>query len=183
MNLQKENISHVRTKAAAAAQDGLVKRRHLSVVENNEQVRKVSVDGEDKQRISVKSQANELVRKVQQTDQPPKDKQCVQRKVGKGKINRACDKSIAVKTEKCLEVVFPTELSPGLPDDVTDIDVGDEMLEYGAEIVVHLKGKEKDFVLPKDFLCQNSVTDTMRSVLVDWLIQVIHYFSYQSVLF
>ena len=47
------------------------------------------------------------------------------------------------------------------------------MLEYGAEIVTYLKGKEKETVISQDFIDDSHVTKEMRSILVDWLIQVI----------
>ena len=74
-----------------------------------------------------------------------------------------------------VEVVSPETLP--LLEGIINIDVDDSTFEYGAEIVAYLKERETLFVLPEDFLLQNSVTELMRSVLVDWLIQVSHGYS------
>jgi len=75
-------------------------------------------------------------------------------------------------------VVSPKTLA--LPEGILNIDVGDGMFEYGAEIVAYLREREILFVIPEDFLAQNSVTELMRSVLVDWLIQVHHYLKFSQ---
>ena len=77
---------------------------------------------------------------------------------------------IPKEIETVLEVVSPETLP--LPEGIINIDLDDGMFEYGAEIVAYLKERETLFVLPEDFLLQNSVSELMRSILVDWLIQV-----------
>jgi len=62
-----------------------------------------------------------------------------------------------------------------LPEGVINIDIEDGMLEYGAEIVTYLKGKEKEMVISHDFIDDSHVTKEMRSILVDWLTQVQHH--------
>ena len=62
-----------------------------------------------------------------------------------------------------------------LPEDVVDIDDEDEMSDYGSEIVSYLRKLERNFILPYDFLDNSTVTSSMRSTLVDWLIQVQHH--------
>jgi len=62
-----------------------------------------------------------------------------------------------------------------LPEDVVDIDDEDEMSDYGSEIVIYLRRLERNFTLSYDFLENSTVTTSMRSTLVDWLIQVQHH--------
>jgi len=61
-----------------------------------------------------------------------------------------------------------------LPEDVVDIDE-DNKTDYGAEIVIYLRKLEKSFILNDDFLEDSSVSHSMRSILVDWLVQVQHH--------
>ena len=49
------------------------------------------------------------------------------------------------------------------------------MSDYGSDIVHYLRQLETSFTLEPDFLDSSSVTSTMRSTLVDWLIQVQHH--------
>ena len=160
-NLQKENISNVRTKAAIIPQDGLAKRRHLSVVDNNEQVRKLSVDCEDKcksRKNGVKSEPNEKAQDILKNQHEREEK----KDLGKVKV----DKAVTESSE-----LLSTKILPNLPEGVINIDQNDDMSDYGADIVSHLKEREKAFTLHEDFLEENSVTESMRSILVDWLIQ------------
>ena len=62
-----------------------------------------------------------------------------------------------------------------IPEDVVDIDENGEMSDYGSDIVHYLRQLETSFTLQHDFLDSSSVTSTMRSTLVDWLIQVQHH--------
>merc|ERR1719427_278713 len=61
-----------------------------------------------------------------------------------------------------------------LPEDVVNIDE-DGKTDYGAEIVIYLRKLEKSFILNDDFLEDSSVSHSMRSILVDWLVQVQHH--------
>jgi len=63
---------------------------------------------------------------------------------------------------------------PSLPDGVVDIDL-DCSYEYAAEVVSYLKSEEVDRILPRNFLDSSGVSVNMRSILVDWIIQVQHY--------
>jgi len=62
-----------------------------------------------------------------------------------------------------------------LPENVVDIDDEGEMSDYGSEIVIYLRRLERNFTLSYDFLENSTVTTSMRSTLVDWLIQVQHH--------
>eukprot|EP00092_Neocalanus_flemingeri_P040926 GFUD01044560.1.p1 GENE.GFUD01044560.1~~GFUD01044560.1.p1 ORF type:complete len:506 (-),score=174.28 GFUD01044560.1:311-1828(-) len=61
-----------------------------------------------------------------------------------------------------------------LPEDVVNIDE-DGMTDYGSEIVSYLRKLQESFTLNEDFLDDSSVTRSMRSILVDWLVQVQHH--------
>jgi len=63
---------------------------------------------------------------------------------------------------------------PVLPAGVIDIDL-DCPYEYAAEVVSYLKSMETDRILPRNFLDSSGVSDNMRSILVDWILQVQHY--------
>ena len=57
-----------------------------------------------------------------------------------------------------------------LPDGVIDIDDNED--DYGSDMFAYLREREELFVVEEDYLDQNSVSPEMRSVLVDWLLQV-----------
>ena len=57
-----------------------------------------------------------------------------------------------------------------LPEGVVDIDDNEE--GYGSEMFAYLREREELFVVEEDYLDQSSVSPEMRSVLVDWLLQV-----------
>jgi len=62
-----------------------------------------------------------------------------------------------------------------VPDGVVNIEVEDGLYEYSREVVVYLKELEVVNPIPVDFLEDGSISGTMRSILVDWLIQVQHH--------
>merc|ERR1719509_685802 len=64
-----------------------------------------------------------------------------------------------------------------LPSGVVNIE-DNGMYEYAQDIVKYLKIKEKEFVVSKDFLEGKSVSQSMRSLLVDWLIQCQHHLKF-----
>jgi len=63
---------------------------------------------------------------------------------------------------------------PVLPDGVVDIDI-DCSYEYAADVITYLKSEEVDRILPRNFLDSSGVSVNMRSILVDWIVQVQHY--------
>jgi len=66
--------------------------------------------------------------------------------------------------------------SNGIPENVVNIDTADEdMFQYRSEIIKYMWKLEMKFLVPHDFLERGSVSPTMRSTLVDWLIQVQHH--------
>jgi len=63
-----------------------------------------------------------------------------------------------------------------IPEDVVTIDTADDdMFQYCSEIIKYMWKLEMKFIVPHDFLERGSVSPTMRSTLVDWLIQVQHH--------
>ena len=60
-------------------------------------------------------------------------------------------------------------------DGVVNIEVEDGLYEYSREVVVYLMELETVHPIPVEFLDEGSITGTMRSILVDWLIQVQHH--------
>merc|ERR1712025_1053508 len=62
-----------------------------------------------------------------------------------------------------------------LPEDVLNIEVDDGLYEYSRDIVYYLMQLETTDPIPPNFLEEGSITTNMRSILVDWLIQVQHH--------
>jgi len=62
-----------------------------------------------------------------------------------------------------------------LPTDVVNIEVDDGMYEYSKEVVKYLMMLESMNPIPPEFLEDGSITANMRSILVDWIIQVQHH--------
>jgi len=63
-----------------------------------------------------------------------------------------------------------------LPDNIVNIDVDvDDVYEYCNEVVKYLYEIENYAVTPIDYLEDGSVSENMRSILVDWMIQVQHH--------
>jgi len=78
-----------------------------------------------------------------------------------------------LKTKRSFVIV--DEPLPSLPEGVINIDIEGGLYEYAASVIVYLKQKEKEFVLSQNFLEGGSTSIAMRSMLVDWLIQVQHH--------
>lgn len=167
-NNHKENVTKAVKNVTTMKQDGMIKRRHLSVVDNNDQLmnsRQDSVDCEAKcgRKVSLKSEIND--QDEQKCHISPKEKDIH-------------DSEKVIKELTGLDVVSSTFRD--LPKGIINIDLNDEMYEYGADIVAHLRERETVFILPEDFLEQNSVTESMRSILVDWLVQVQHHLKFSQ---
>ena len=62
-----------------------------------------------------------------------------------------------------------------LPAGVVNIEVEDGLYEYSREVVVYLTKLERVNQIPTNFLEDGTISGTMRSILVDWLIQVQHH--------
>merc|ERR1712025_224495 len=62
-----------------------------------------------------------------------------------------------------------------LPEGVINIEVDDGLYEYSRYIVLYLMHLETTDPIPPNFLEEGSITANMRSILVDWLIQVQHH--------
>jgi len=81
---------------------------------------------------------------------------------------------VSFKTPPSTPLELKSSKVPLLPDGVVDIDL-DCSYEYAAEAVAYLKSEEIHRVLPRNFLESSGVSDNMRSILVDWIVQVQHY--------
>ncbi|XP_025079811.1 G2/mitotic-specific cyclin-B-like [Pomacea canaliculata] len=70
-------------------------------------------------------------------------------------------------------------ISISVPERVTDIDDHDDLFfspEYAQDIIDYMQARENHYTLSENFLDDNpEVTSQMRSILVDWLIQVQSY--------
>jgi len=108
---------------------------------------------------------------------------------GKTKISKA-KKSYQINSEVISDKTTksPTKLSDfltkikldvdrqePLPEGVINIEMEDGLYEYSREVVVYLMEMENTTTVPHDFLEDGSVTANMRSILVDWIIQVQHH--------
>jgi len=63
-----------------------------------------------------------------------------------------------------------------LPDNIVNIDLDvDDVYEYSIDVVKYLYEIENFSVIPLDYLEDGSVSESMRSILVDWMIQVQHH--------
>jgi len=76
-----------------------------------------------------------------------------------------------------MEVEQSDAVSRRIPDGVTDIDAEDASnpqlcTEYAKEIYAYLRLLEKRGALRSDFLSGCPITEKMRAVLIDWLIEV-----------
>jgi len=58
--------------------------------------------------------------------------------------------------------------------------VDDGLYEYSREVVVYLQEKELSHLVPTGFLEDGSITPNMRSILVDWIVQVQHHLNARS---
>ena len=62
-----------------------------------------------------------------------------------------------------------------LPDNIVNIDLDVDVYEYCIDVVKYLYEIENFSVIPVDYLEDGSVSESMRSILVDWMIQVQHH--------
>ena len=83
-------------------------------------------------------------------------------------------KNIAAESTSDNCTAFSTLLMKGAIKNVDANDGGDPQLvaEYINDIYQHLSNLENEHQVQKDFLQGQAVTPWMRSILVDWLIQV-----------
>ena len=143
------------------------KRRHLSVVDiNTREGSKSSInDDVEGERFYTADKGEKI------NDGPPLDK-IVPYERSNGDIF-----SEQSSEDSCIFLdIKPEEGSQDpLPEGVINIDVDDGLYEYSREVVVYLKGMERTTTVPSSYLDDGSVTPNMRSILVDWLIQVQHH--------
>jgi len=87
------------------------------------------------------------------------------------------DEEQQMMEEVPMEVEQSEVVSRRIPHDVADIDAEDASnpqlcTEYAQEIYAYLRQLEKRGVVRSDFLSGCPITDKMRAVLVDWLVEV-----------
>jgi len=174
--------------------DGDVVRRHLSVVDCNATVKSVGSNSsyEDKNdvfHIDIKSMDDKKsARNAKVITETSK------RSFRKGSKNEQrsmpfhCKLEDVITTSQTGESISPPESKPScqipiialddqdyLPEDVLNIEVDDGLYEYSRDIVFYLMHLETTDPIPPNFLEEGSITANMRSILVDWLIQVQHH--------
>jgi len=171
------------------------KKRHLSVVDANKKGSKSSVsDAEDIFYTAVKDTTYLIDEPSHERKFCEKPNQNPNQKVTREKFtpeSDLVDKLQVNSVEEVEEHGFMATVSTTLesfsnikldvcksqlPDNVVNIEVEDGLYEYSKEIVEYLFKFEMSTVVPRDFLDDGcSVTHNMRSILVDWLIQVQHH--------
>jgi len=147
------------------------KTRHLSLVETNRHCSSGSIAAED-DRVSFKQKGRHTSNKSESK---------AARKNATAANEKARGKDVG-RTRKIPKPASVTVEAPSkqkadepkrLPDGVINIDVEDGFYEYAAEVIVYLRQREQQFVLPPNYLEGGSTTSDMRAMLVDWLIQVV----------
>jgi len=173
----------------AAAPDG-PKRRHLSVVDINtrdgskssisdvesdifytadkgEKIDEGSLDG----KIFYESSFEEIISKKSRNSKPTQKENASLNPKDVVQTTTSSTKSSSI----LLEIKLEEDQRELLPDGVINIEVDDGLYEYSREVVVYLKKLEISTTVPSTYLDDGSVTSNMRSILVDWLIQVQHH--------
>jgi len=117
-------------------------------------------------------------------DEKPRDETSEKTKISKAKKPKQKNSNAF---SDCKSTTSPTKISDfikiklevdrqePLPEGVVNIEVEDGLYEYSREVVVYLMEMEIATTVPNDFLDDGSVTANMRSILVDWIIQVQHH--------
>eukprot|EP00092_Neocalanus_flemingeri_P037096 GFUD01040382.1.p1 GENE.GFUD01040382.1~~GFUD01040382.1.p1 ORF type:complete len:466 (+),score=113.22 GFUD01040382.1:95-1492(+) len=178
------------------------KRRHLSVVEvnNTRNGSKSSVsdlDGEvfhtagkdveinenprggrvfaksSKEKVVAEKQKNSKFDKKSATRSKPK-KSSIILNINLGTADEATTHS-SNSSSYVPKIKLEEDVREPLPEGVINIEVEDGLYEYSREVVVYLMEMEIAATIPTDFLDDGSVSANMRSILVDWLIQVQHH--------
>lgn len=71
-----------------------------------------------------------------------------------------------------------------LPENVVNIEIESGMYEYSGDLIAYLRELETETVLPDNYLEGGSTLPNNRALVIDWMIQVNHYFNfYQETLF
>merc|ERR1711936_1467128 len=101
-----------------------------------------------------------------------------QTKVGVKRTVKVVTKNVEEKMEEIpMDVEQFDAVSRRIPDGVTDIDAEDASnpqlcTEYAQEIYAYLRQLEKRGAVRSDFLSGCPITEKMRAVLIDWLVEV-----------
>jgi len=181
-NKQKPRVKNL--KPVPAAPDG-EKRRHLSVVDTNTREGSKSsvsdVEGDVFHTAPKEVKVNKRPKGGRIHTKSSKEKQETKTRSGRiGEQGETFENPIENTTTTSTSVVnlnfFPEhDIQEPLPDGVVNIEVDDGLYEYSREVVVYLKVLEAVDPIPDGFLDEGSVTANMRSILVDWIIQVQHH--------
>ena len=177
------------SKPVPAAHDG-EKRRHLSVVDTNTREGSKSsvsdLEGDvfhtapKEEKIAERPKAGRIYAKSSKEKQDEKSRSgriAKPAQVSEVHIENTTTTSTTsvVNLNFFPEIKVEPEYQEPLPDGVISIEVDDGLYEYSREVVVYLKVLEVVDPIPVGFLDEGSVTPNMRSILVDWIIQVQHH--------
>jgi hypothetical protein len=176
------------SKPVPAAED-VEQRRHLSVVDTNTREGSKSsvsdLEGDvfhtapKEEKIAERPKGGRIYAKSSKEKQDEKTRSG--RIAKPGKINEVPTENTTTSTTSVVNLNFFPEIKvehehqEPLPDGVMNIEVDDGLYEYSREVVVYLKVLEVVDPIPAGFLDEGSVTPNMRSILVDWIIQVQHH--------
>eukprot|EP00088_Acartia_fossae_P024761 TRINITY_DN25654_c0_g1_i1.p1 TRINITY_DN25654_c0_g1~~TRINITY_DN25654_c0_g1_i1.p1 ORF type:complete len:413 (-),score=86.25 TRINITY_DN25654_c0_g1_i1:157-1395(-) len=157
--------------------------RHFSLVDNNQRHLSRSSVSEEivKPGVRTKSVSNARTKSVssniQVQDKPKKGQKVVQQsKIPKAKVEESkAKKKVPTRPINYSEIIRSREEVSDLPEGVINIDIEDGLYDYAADVIVYLSSLESEFKLKPDFLKGGSTTQHMRSMLVDWIVQVQHY--------
>jgi len=172
----------------APVQDETTKRRHLSVVGNNKEGSKSSVSDTEEVFYTANKDITYVIHE-ESKGRKVEDNPNVSR-IFHGGVSQESKKwqeweSLDEKTEvstiydsnrlESETVEVADDIQTNLPEDVVNIEVESGLYEYSREVVVYLMQLEVTSIVPPDFLDEGLVSCNMRSILVDWLIQVQHH--------
>ena len=189
VNKQKRNENKIHQ---VPVQDENTRRQHLSVVDHNKKGSKSSVSDTEEVfytankdityviheepkggKVNDKPNASRVFHKGAQiqTSQEKTERQEWESLDEKREVSTIHD-SIPKESEIGLVV---EDIQTILPVGVVNIEVESGLYEYNREVVVYLMKLEVVSTVPVDFLDDCLVSYNMRSILVDWLIQVQHH--------
>jgi len=189
--------SKTRSRNSQSVADGVGVRRHLSVVDSNATYAVKSSESNlslDKNEVFHKEPSN----KCKVDDQPCSIDNVVAKASNAGERNKFQDQKVSdtIPLIAAAAASLPDIASSSdpkyhrpqillqfddhpyhdvVPDGVVNIEVEDGLYEYSREVVVYLMELETVNPIPVDFLEEGSISVIMRSILVDWLIQVQHH--------
>jgi len=188
--------SKTRSKNSQSIADGVGARRHLSVVDSNAIYSVKSTGSNSSVDKNEVFHTDPSIGKYKVDDQPCRKGNDVAKASNADEHNKFQDQKFSVTIPSKVSAAASTtgigsssetkyhrpqilfqydDHHDVVPDDVVNIEVEDGLYEYSREVVVYLMELEAVNPIPADFLEEGSISGTMRSILVDWLIQVQHH--------